>query len=305
MKLTPEQRYRILNELKLENKEGILNQVFDDLTRVFQPFVKVVGPQDYSKEYEINSEELEEFTRDISKFEENGEYWENYRLYESHDDEEILYFDFNRDVIPIIDVIRNDNIKTNKKITLSIPNIRWELLDTVNYYIEKKLGIMPGYYYYEKDHYGTEKCYYVGSSLEKQNDQENTLYRLTEAFPVQTVSRGNWNNRQKDDGDNPFVKARNHAIRQAIENGMDFPIILVTHFYDDLKKKYEVVKTVDYDELIHEYAGPHDYRIEPMYIRGIDITREQAIEHGMYALAKEIEMYELKQEDSDDEAGTN
>ena len=65
MKLTDTQKHNIIKALDFDNENGILYQIVKDLTRIFQPFARVIDYHTYSRSYEINSEELEEFTRDI------------------------------------------------------------------------------------------------------------------------------------------------------------------------------------------------------------------------------------------------
>lgn len=319
MRLTEEQKQKIVQELDPGIEDGIMFRLFEDLKLIFRGFRDGQGYL-HGGEYTIDAEDMREFTIDIGQFDINAIgtfYIDHYSTITNRLDDYCLtdeetgdYFDFNRDVISILEVIQ-DHVVCTGKLLVDLEMVCRDLRKAAERYMENKLGIMPGYYYYEKDHYGTEKCYYVGEFV--QDDQGETLYKLcNDGIPVETIRLGDWNNMQRDDDEeNEFIQAKHRAIREAIEEGMEFPMVLVTHWHDDLRDKYEVVQyeeEVDYGELIHEYAGPHDYKVEPTFIKGTEITREEAIKRGMYALAKEIELYEIKsteEEDEDDEKGFN
>lgn len=305
MKFTKEQKRKIVQELDPGMENGILFRLFDDLRDIFRGF------QDNKRyihggEFTADVEELLEFTRGIAAFDPNASIYSKManRLdtYCLCDEETGDYFDFNRDVIPILQVIQ-EHIVYHGNLLVDLEMVYRDLRKATDRYIEKKLGIMPAYYHYEKDHYGTEKCYYVGDFI--QDDQEETLNKLcNDGIPVEEIYLTDWNNMQRDDDEeNEFIQAKHKAIREALEEGMYFPMLLITHFHDNLKNKYEVIQQeddIDYAELIHEYAEPKAYKIEPTFIRGTEITRQQAIERGMYALAQEIELNEVFTEEKDD-----
>lgn len=312
MKFTTEQRKKILDELNPENKDGILSRLMEDIRRVFRGLRTVLGEQ--SRPYILNVEELRELVKDIGKFDRDaydihnswidpdgccGELLDEYKLWEPEGD---CYFDFDRDVACIRKTIMTHALfAAAESFYIDLSKVYEDLRDRSERYMEYDLGVMPGYYYYEKDHYGKEKCYYMGKGLE--SAQSETLHYITDkfGFPLRYVIEGEWDYMKNADETEPKIKARNNAFRTALEKGIEFPMTLISHCTDNIEEKYEAVDFVDYDALIEEYTKILDYQIAPCYIKGTKITREEAIEKGMYALAKEIEMNELKQEDADEQ----
>ena len=311
MKLTEEQRWKIVKELDPENKEGILCRLIEDIHRVFWGIHKISLAE---RPYLVNVEELRELTKALGHFDREaydrasyyvdpegccGEYLDYYKLY---DEEGECYFDFDKDVYSILNALVNcSSLCYPQEFRVNVHRTYDVLKEQSKDFIQRKLNIMPGYYYYEKDHYGTEKCEYVGENI--QSAKFDVLDALADGFPTYGVGEFEWKEMQQEDRENPFIQARNRVVQQALDDGKQFPFILVTHFHDDLNTKYECVKgesEIDYDELIHEYAEPKAYKIEPTFIRGTEITRQQAIERGMYALAQEIELNEVLTEEKDD-----
>lgn len=313
MKLTDEQKHNIIKELDIDNQNGILYRIIYDLTKTFQPFARVIDVYPYSRTYEINSEELEEFTRDIKRFEEDGEYWEYYRLYEYHEeeDDEVLYFDFNRDIVPVISVIR-DNIKCYRQIELDMCLIRDRLQNAVDAYLKQKIGVQPGYYCYYKDRYGDEYCEYIGDYVTLRK-KSALLDRITSVHVVTYIDKTAWEDiySKRDIDLIPEAYYQNHAIKKALKDHKKFPFYVITHPTQDSWTKYEIRTSdqgVDYDTLIQEYAKNLKYEIEPVFVKGIHITAKEAQNKGMLALAKKIEKLWLdikNREESNDQTTAN
>ena len=144
------------------------------------------------------------------------------------------------------------------------------------------------HYYYDKDHYGKEHCYEV-EDADLQKDKEATLEKVAGDWPVWCIK--SWNDFDWD----PDCKENIYqvkAITDYLSIGTTFPVFLITHREDDLESKYECVgaeSQIDYDGLIGEYAGPHDYQKGPWYLAEDDYTYSEAKKEGMYALAKLLE----------------
>ena len=145
------------------------------------------------------------------------------------------------------------------------------------------------HYYYDKDHYGREHCYEV-EDADLQKDKEATLVKVAgDAIPVWPIE--SWDDFIWD----PDCKENIYqvkAITDYLSTGTIFPVFLITHWGADLENKYECVgaeSQIDYDGLIGEYAGPHDYQKGPLYLAGDNYTYGDAIKQGMYALAELLE----------------
>lgn len=145
------------------------------------------------------------------------------------------------------------------------------------------------HYYYDKDHYGREHCYEV-EDADLQKDKEATLVKIagdaTPVWPIESWNDFIWDPDCKED----IYQVK--AITEYLSMGTTFPVFLITHREDDLENKYECVgaeSQIDYDGLIGEYAGPHDYQKGPWYLAEDDYTYSDAKKEGMYALAKLLE----------------
>lgn len=294
--LTDRQRADIARTLDATNTEGILYQILENITRVFQPFVKVVGPQDYSKEYEINEEGLPEFQQDIRNFEEGGYYWEEYRLYDydEQNDDEILYFDFNQDIIPVIDVLRDSIVVVNRRLSINILLVHAKLDNYVDNYLEK-MGVRSGTYYYAKDAGGEETCKYYPKHFLNAAYLNNILEGIAGEKVIHWFDWDDWK-RYYDNRDTSdcYVNAKVRAVRKKLK-GCCCGFSLVTHPVEDFNTMYEVFmqeERPDIKALIQEYAKAKKYAIMPVFLRGCQITKEEANKKGMYALAKKIEQFE-------------
>ena len=149
------------------------------------------------------------------------------------------------------------------------------------------------YYYYDKDHYGREHCYSLYGEEELRQDKEQTLEELNrdELYPIEMVTR-------EDIVYDPELKDKLRA------SGLKYPLYLVIHLSGE-KDFFQTEKEIDLDELIAEYAGPHDYKITPVYYTEQEITADEAEKKGMYKLAKlireEAPMNYAVKNDTDDE----
>lgn len=145
------------------------------------------------------------------------------------------------------------------------------------------------YYYYDKDHYGKEHCYEVADE-DLRSDKEDTLQKVAGDTEVPIWHVESWNDFDWDP-DDEYDRWTVKAITDFLTSGRILPVIMVTHLTSKADEKYECFNCedeIDYDELIHEYAGPHDYKIGPVYIKEDEYTVEQAEKEHMYALAKRL-----------------
>ena len=155
------------------------------------------------------------------------------------------------------------------------------------------------YYYYDKDYYGREHCYEIDDD-ELRKDKENTLEQLvTDEFPIWHLE--SWDDLDWDP-DNEYDRWLAKTITDFLSTGRTLPVIVITHFTSKPDERYECCNTedeIDYDDLIHEYAGPKAYRKDPEYIKEGEYTAETAEKCGMYALAKLLREKESEVEEKE------
>lgn len=156
------------------------------------------------------------------------------------------------------------------------------------------------HYYYDKDYYGREHCYEVEDD-QLRKDKENTLEELTKdkLYPIWHLE--SWDDLDWDP-DDEYDRWLAKTITDFLSTGRTLPVIVITHLTSEPDERYECCNTedeIEYDELIHEYAGPKGYRKDPEYIKEGEYTAETAEKCGMYALAKLIKEKEREAEEEE------
>ena len=151
-------------------------------------------------------------------------------------------------------------------------------------------------YYYDKDRNGVEHCYQVDES-ELQQDIERTLKALSapNRFPVQIIDASvylEFNNIDEVLQDKSLDQDAFDwwCLVASERSATDEPIAVITHI-NAVNGRYEVhlIDNIDWLGLVHEYAIPHGYQIEPGWYREDEITREEAERLGMNALARQLD----------------
>ena len=277
-KFTDSQKENIRKALNPEDRNSLFSRLLEELKVAFRPNDVDKELFDYSRQFDFTSKGLAEFADALKPFE-----GVRADLQLRTDDERgEVYFDLLKDVFDVGREIGYLVQINNHHLQFSFFNLRYCLDMSRKYYLKQLDSTV--FYFYQKDKWGLESCYSVPES-EVPADIKMALKRLTDDYPVEIIRQ----DEPIQPDDDEVTKARKQAIATAVEEGMQFPMLLVKHPDDDLDYKFECFQwdnEIDYMQLLHECAQGKEFKIEPTYIAENSITPKAAEQNDMEFLAQ-------------------